>query len=119
MRRLRWFLGLVGIIVTVCAIFFLPLPSLLEWQSLFLKRAFFVLMLSGVFSLWRIVMGPTPVDRAAALDILGILILGFCAILGISTGRDWYIDIGIAWALQSFISILALGKYLEGRQFDE
>jgi multicomponent Na+:H+ antiporter subunit F len=45
--------------------------------------------------------------------------LGFCAILGIPTGRDWYIDIGIAWALQSFISTLALAKYLEGRNFDE
>ena len=64
-------------------------------------------------------MGPTASDRAAALDILGILIVGFCAILGIPTGRDWYIDIGIAWALQSFISILALAKYLEGRRFDE
>jgi multicomponent Na+:H+ antiporter subunit F len=54
-----------------------------------------------------------------AVDILGILIVGFCAILGIPTGRDWYIDIGIAWALQSFISILALAKYLEGRRFEE
>jgi len=42
-----------------------------------------------------------------------------CAILTISTGRSWYIDIGIAWALQSFISTLALSKYLEGRGFDE
>ncbi|MCX5696686.1 MAG: monovalent cation/H+ antiporter complex subunit F [Candidatus Omnitrophica bacterium] len=119
MRHLRWFLGLIGILATLSAIIFLPLPSLLEWQSVFLKRAFFTLMLSGLFCLWRIVMGPTPADRAAALDIFGILILGFSAILGIPTGRDWYIDIGIAWALQSFISILALGKYLEGRRFDE
>ena len=76
-------------------------------------------MLCGVLCLWRLFLGPTPSDRAAALDILGILIIGFCAILGIPTGRDWYIDIAIAWALQSFISILALGKYLEGRRFDE
>ena len=54
-----------------------------------------------------------------AIDILGILIIGFCVILGIATKRDWYIDIGIAWALQSFIGTLALAKYLEGRNFDE
>lgn len=119
MKRLRWFLGLVAILLIFAAIFFLPLPSLLEWQSVFLKRAFFILIFSGVFALWRIIKGPTPADRAVALDILGILIIGFCAILGIPTGRDWYIDIGIAWALQSFISILALGKYLEGRNFDD
>ncbi|MDD4894481.1 MAG: cation:proton antiporter, partial [Candidatus Omnitrophica bacterium] len=98
---------------------FYSFPSLLEWQSPLLKRAFFILFLCASFCLWRIFMGPTASDRAAALDILGILIVGFCAILGIPTGRDWYIDIGIAWALQSFISILALAKYLEGRRFDE
>jgi len=119
MRRLRWLIGLIVIIIICAIIIFLPLPSLLEWQSGFLKRAFFILIFAGSFSLWRIIRGPTPADRAVALDILGILLIGFSAILGIPTGRDWYIDIGIAWALQSFISILALGKYLEGRRFDE
>jgi multicomponent Na+:H+ antiporter subunit F len=119
MRRLRWLIGLVSIIVALGAIIFLSLPSLLEWQSIMLKRAFFILILCAAFCLWRILRGPTSADRAAALDILGILIVGFCAILGIPTGRDWYIDIGIAWALQSFISILVLGKYLEGKNFDE
>lgn len=119
MKRLRWLIGLFLIAASVLLIIFSPFPSLLEWQSVFLKRAFFILMLSGSLALFRILKGPTPADRAVALDILGILIIGFCALLGIPTGRDWYIDIGIAWALQSFISILALGKYLEGRGFDE
>ncbi len=119
MKRMRWFIGLLLIVLAVIAVIFLPIPSLLEWQSGLLKRAFFIFIISGSFAIWRILRGPTPADRAVALDILGILILGFSAILGIPTGRDWYIDIGIAWALQSFISILALGKYLEGRNFDE
>ena len=119
MKRLRWLLGLVAIIIIFGVIIFYPLPSLLEWQSLPLRHAFFVLFFCALFCLWRILRGPTPADRAVAIDILGILILGFCAILGIPTGRDWYIDIGIAWALQSFISTLALAKYLEGRNFDE
>ena len=117
--RLRWFLGLILIILIFAAIFFLPIPSLLEWQSAFLKRAFFVLIFCGAFCLIRTLRGPTPADRVVAVDILGILIVGFCAILGIPTGRDWYIDIAIAWALQSFISILALAKYLEGRRFED
>mgnify|MGYP001235007742 CR=1 FL=1 len=119
MKRLRWFMGLVSIIAVMAVIIFIPLPSLLEWQSVLLKRAFLILMLCAVLCLWRILRGPTSADRAAAIDILGILVIGFCAILGIPTGRDWYIDIGIAWALQSFISILALGKYLEGKSLDE
>ncbi|MCM8781504.1 MAG: cation:proton antiporter [Candidatus Omnitrophica bacterium] len=119
MKLLRWLIGLMVITIIFWAIIFSHLPSLLEWQSLFLKRCFFVLFFCGVFCLWRIIRGPTPADRAVAIDILGILILGFCAILGIPTGREWYIDIGIAWALQSFISTLALAKYLEGRNLDE
>jgi multicomponent Na+:H+ antiporter subunit F len=119
MRRLRWLLGLLAIIIILAIIIFYPLPSLLEWQSPLLKQGFYVLFFSALFCLWRVLRGPTPADRAVAVDILGILVLGFCAILGIATGRDWYIDIGIAWALQSFISTLALAKYLEGRNFDE
>ena len=119
MKRLRWLSGLLIIVAIFLGIIFYSFPSLLGWQSLFLKRCFFVLLLCGFFCLWRIFKGPTPADRVVAIDILGILILGFCAILGISTGRDWYIDVGIAWALQSFISTLALAKYLEGRDFDE
>ena len=118
-KRARWLIGLITIVLILSAVFFLRLPSLLEWQSLFLKNAFFVMLLSAAFCFLRILLGPTPSDRVAALDIFGILILGFCAVLGITTGRDWYIDIGIAWALQSFISILALGKYLEGKHFDD
>lgn len=67
----------------------------------------------------RLMRGPTPADRAVSIDTMGILIVGFCAILSIPTGRNWYIDIAIAWALQSFIGALALAKYLEGRGFDE
>ena len=118
-QRLRWAIGLIIIVIIFAVIIFYPYPSLLEWQSLFLKRAFSVLFFCAIFCLWRILRGPTAADRAVAIDILGILVVGFCAILGIPTGRDWYIDIGIAWALQSFISTLALAKYLEGRNFDE
>ncbi len=119
MKRLRWIIGLLLLAAVLAGIIILSVPSLLEWQSMFLKKAFFILILCGLFCLCRILAGPSAADRAAALDILGILIVGFCAILGIPTGRDWYIDIGIAWALQSFVSILALGKYLEGRRFDD
>ena len=119
MRRLRWILGLMFFVAMGLFVRLNPFPSLLEWQSPFLKHSFYVLFFCSLFCLWRILKGPTPADRAVAIDILGILVLGFCAILGIPTGRDWYIDIGIAWALQSFISTLALAKYLEGRDFDE
>ena len=119
LKNLRWFLGLLSITVILLFISIYPIPSLLEWQSPFLSRCFFILMFCFALCILRLTLGPTPADRAVAVDTLGILIVGFCAILSIATGRDWYIDIAIAWALQSFIGALALAKYLEGRGFDE
>jgi multicomponent Na+:H+ antiporter subunit F len=54
-----------------------------------------------------------------AIDILGIVIVGFCALIGVETGKDFYLNIALAWALLSFIGTIALAKFLEGRSFDE
>lgn len=119
MRRLRWLMGTILVFVILAVVIFFDLPSMLKWQSAFVSRCFLILLLCSIFCLYRILRGPTPSDRVVAIDILGILIVGFCALLSHPTGRDWYIDIGIAWALQSFIGTIALAKYLEARDFDE
>jgi multicomponent Na+:H+ antiporter subunit F len=81
---------------------------------------FLLLLIIGCFlCLFRVAMGPTPADRAVAIDTIGIMVVGICGVFGIVTGRDWYLNIAIAWALLSFIGTLALAKYLEGRGFDE
>ena len=118
-KYLRWF---ALVLILICLLLFInifPIPSLLGWQSHFLARCFFILMLCFAVCLFRILLGPSSADRAVVINALGIMIVGFCAILSIPTGRDWYIDIAIAWALQSFIGALALAKYLEGKGFDE
>lgn len=121
-KNFSYIIGAVIILAVVAMILFWPLP-ILFYQDLpfigFLKRAFYILLFSCVLCLYRILKGPTSADRAVTIDMLGILIVGFCAILGISTGRGWYIDIAIAWALQSFIATLALAKFLEGKSFDD
>jgi len=69
--------------------------------------------------LYRIGLGPTAPDRTVAIDILGIVVVGFCAILALVTKKDYYLNIALAWALLSFIGTIALAKYLEGRDFDD
>jgi len=122
MKILRWIVGAAVIIAIITLIIVRSLPFLFypELPHLkFLPRAIYILILSSILCLFRIWRGPTGADRIVAVDILGIMIVGLCAVLTISTRRSWYIDIGIAWALQSFISTLALSKYLEGKGFDE
>ncbi|PIV19050.1 MAG: hypothetical protein COZ15_01565 [Elusimicrobia bacterium CG_4_10_14_3_um_filter_49_12_50_7] len=69
--------------------------------------------------MWRIGRGPTPPDRAMGIDILGIIVVGFCAVSALETGRDFYMNIALAWSLLSFIGMIALAKHLEGKGFDE
>ncbi|MCX7957239.1 MAG: monovalent cation/H+ antiporter complex subunit F [Endomicrobia bacterium] len=77
------------------------------------------LVLSLILCLYRIFLGPTPADRAVATDILGLIVVGICGILCVFTKAPFFIDVAIAWSLQSFIGNLALAKYLEGKNFDE
>ena len=121
-KIVKWFFGAVILAGILALIIIRPLPFLfypdLPYVA-FLGRVLYIIILACILCLYRIWRGPTGADRIVAIDILGIMIIGLCAILTVSTGRPWYIDIGIAWALQSFISTLALSKYLEGKGFDE
>lgn len=122
MKIFKWFIGMIFLVGIVILIIIRPLPFLfypdLPYIN-FLGRVLYIIILACILCLYRVWRGPTSADRIVAIDILGILIVGLCAVLTISTGRSWYIDIGIAWALQSFISTLALSKYLEGKGFDD
>ena len=69
--------------------------------------------------LYRIGRGPSAPDRTVAIDILGIIVVGFSAVLSLATGKDFYLNVALAWALLSFIGTIALAKFLEGRNFDE
>ena len=123
MKALRWILGSIALLGIVALIVFLPFRSMFFINNPvhigFVGRIVYILILSSLMVLFRVLQGPTAADRIVAIDIFGILIVGLCAVLSIATGRSWYIDIGIAWGLQSFIGTLALAKYLEGRSFDD
>lgn len=112
MKFLRWFFGFI--FLSALIIFIFSYLKVGEQTKLML-----FLLICFLLSLFRVLKGPTPADRSVATDIFGILVIGFCAILAVYTGKDWYMDIAIAWALQSFIGVLALAKFLEGRGFDE
>lgn len=121
-KTVTYVIGFLAVLTAIYVMVVSP-PDFLIYPGLpylpFLKRAFFVLILCAVMCFYRVIKGPASPDRIVAVDMLGMLIVGFCAIFTISTGRSWYIDIGIAWALQSFITMLAFGKYFEGKDFDE
>jgi multicomponent Na+:H+ antiporter subunit F len=88
---------------------------MMEWIDFSL---WFLIALSALCII-RVVLGPTVADRVVAIDILGIIVVGICVILSISTGRSFLIDIGIAWIILSFIGTLTMAKYLERRKLND
>ena len=84
----------------------------------FLQWTFVPLTLGALLCLDRIGRGPTAPDRTVAIDILGTLMVGFCCVMAVATGQDYYLTVAIAWSLTNFIGTLSLAKYLEGRCYD-
>jgi multicomponent Na+:H+ antiporter subunit F len=61
----------------------------------------------------RLVRGPSILDRVMALDLLTTLALGELVVYAIGTGQAVLLDIGIAFALISFLGTVAFARYLE------
>lgn len=60
----------------------------------------------------RLVRGPNLGDRILALDLITVLGAGLIGAIAVLTGFSLYIDIAIALALVSFLSTVALARYL-------
>lgn len=71
-----------------------------------------LLLVAMFITLIRLVRGPNLGDRILALDLITVLSAGFIGALAVLTGFSLYIDIAIALALVSFLSTVALARYL-------
>lgn len=71
-----------------------------------------LLLIAMFVALIRLIRGPNLGDRILALDLITVLGAGFIGALAVLTGFSLYIDIAIALALVSFLSTVALARYL-------
>lgn len=112
MRLLRWIIGLIIIVAFFYFNFFI-------YEGDILIKIINVSLFCTLFVLMRVIFGPSPADRIVAVDILGILIIGMLALLGLHFEQDFFMDVALIWALLSFVASLAFAKILEGRRLDE
>jgi multicomponent Na+:H+ antiporter subunit F len=74
-----------------------------------------VLLLGGA---WRVVVGPTPIDRLQAVDTIMTVLVGIIVLLALVQNTILFIDVGIALAAFGFVASLAIARYIsEGRMF--
>jgi len=62
----------------------------------------------------RLYRGPTPADRAVAVDTVNTLTVAIMVLLGVVYQQIIFIDVAIVYAVLSFVSTLYIAKYLGG-----
>ncbi|MGC9314307.1 MAG: monovalent cation/H+ antiporter complex subunit F [bacterium] len=81
-------------------------------DTIFHISAVIALMSIGLLMI-RTVIGPTSADRAVALDAMTIITISLIVYIARLSERMIYLDVALVYALISFLSILALARYLE------
>ena len=74
--------------------------------------AFALLSLGVLFTLIRLILGPTLADRILALDVLTTLGIGVIATFAVRAGQSVYLDVAIALALMGFVATISFARYL-------
>lgn len=83
--------------------------------NVFLGVAIFIALLVAV-SARRVWTGPTLFDRLIAAGLIGTNTLLLLVLIGFIYGRvEMFIDLAITYAMLNFVSVIAIGKYLEAK----
>jgi len=61
----------------------------------------------------RLAIGPTPADRAVALDTINTLVVAIMVLVGAAFDLVIIMDVALVYALLSFVGTLYLARYLE------
>ena len=77
-----------------------------------LKIAFVLVSLASLFSLIRLIAGPSIPDRILALDTLYFNSIALIILYGIQQGSALYFEAALLIAVMGFVGTLALSKYL-------
>jgi len=69
------------------------------------------ILVTMLLALLRGLLGPTVYDRILALNMVATKIVLLIAVSGFLTGRPEFLDLGLLYALISFISLLAVLRF--------
>jgi multicomponent Na+:H+ antiporter subunit F len=79
----------------------------------FLFVAAILIFLGIVLGVLRLILGRTIVDRVAAVDMLTVISISVIALYAHVSGRFIYLDVALVYGVLSFLSVLAVARYLE------
>ncbi|CAM5434919.1 Na(+)/H(+) antiporter subunit F [Streptomyces afghaniensis] len=73
----------------------------------------FIISISTILFIYRVVKGPSTPDRVVALDAIGINLVAITAILSIVLKTSAFLEVILLIGILAFIGTVAFSKYLE------
>ncbi len=84
-------------------------------ENFYLGVSIFLCLLV-LLCLYRVIYGPTIIDRIVGVSAIGTKTLLVLVLMGFIYDRiEMFLDISIVYAILNFIGTLAAAKYFEGR----
>jgi multicomponent K+:H+ antiporter subunit F len=71
-----------------------------------------LIALALLLNLWRLLRGPSVMDRVLALDTLYVNTIALLVVFGVMRRTALYFEAALLIALLGFVSTVALSKYL-------
>ncbi len=73
-----------------------------------------ILIVAGIgLGVLRLVLGPTVIDRVAAVDMLTIISISTISFYALVADRFIYLDAALVYGVLSFLAVVAIARYLE------
>ena len=71
--------------------------------------------LGVLFTIARLIKGPSLADKAVAIDTLNIIVVGVIALIAVVYDNGLFLDIAIVYAILAFLETVVYARYLEGK----
>ena len=85
-------------------------------DTLFFCSGIFLAILM-LLSFYRLVFGPTVLDRLIGMNAIGSKTTALLILIGLLYHRvDMFVDISLAYAMLNFIAVLAISRYFQKRK---
>ena len=82
--------------------------------SAFLLASALAILFAVLLSLYRVICGPTIIDRIIGANVIGTKTITVIVLTGQLFERvEFFIDVALLYALINFIGTLALARYFE------
>lgn len=72
--------------------------------------------IGAVLSAYRVVRGPSTMDRVVGVDTINMMVVGMIAVLAVIFKNSLYLDIAIVYGVLAFLETVIIARYMEGRQ---